>query len=198
MEAEYTTAGEVDRVTTQEEPGDSWGSRWGGRVFILVIVLLASVMGAYAVWHKHEQGRRSLEFWGAENAGLIRHASMVQLLVFHPDQRPADLQDAVESAGGLLIDRHVKDISKQPGLVHARHMLIEDSSYRWDAPAGSGTPGWTFALSFQENEQQVVLAFDTSRRLVQRVGSSSPLVMGAMLGQLEKYLGLAANLAPAD
>ena len=41
-----------------------------------------------------------------------------------------------------------------------------------------------------------MLAFDTSRRLVQLVGSQQPVVMGRMLGQLEKYLGL-ENPLPA-
>jgi hypothetical protein len=73
-------------------------------------------------------------------------------------------------------------------------MLIEDQSYRWNEPPGKEAPGWSFLLRFREGEEEIVLAFDTSRRLVQLVGSQQPVVMGRMLGQLEKYLGLGSPL----
>ena len=171
-------------------------NRWGGRLFILFILLLSIAMGAFAIWFKYQEGRQCLVFWGSDNASLIRHASTVELQVLSPDVSSSDLQEAVESGSQPLPVKDRHDISSLPGLVHARHMLIEDQSYLWDESASTEAPGWSFVLCFREGEVEILLAFDSRRRLAQLVGSTRPIVMGRMLGQLEKYLGL-GNMLPS-
>ena len=190
MDVENMLADELQEGEDDPGPAPARTSRWGGRLFILFILLLSIAMGGFAVWFKYQGGRQCLAFWGSHNAGLIRHASTVELRVLRPDASPGQLQAAVESGSRQLPVKASHDISEVPGLVHARHMLIEDQSYRWNEPAGKEAPEWSFLLCFREGEQEIVLAFDTSRRLVQLVGSRQPVVMGRMLGQLEKYLGL--------
>ena len=173
-------------------------NRWGGRLFILFILLLSIAMGAFAIWFKYQEGRQCLVFWGSDNAGLIRHAPTVELQVLRPDVSSRDLQEAVESGSQPLPVKERYNISNLPGLVHARHMLIEDQSYLWDESAGTEAPGWSFAICFREGEKEILLAFDSRRRLAQLVGSTRPIVMGRMLGQLEKYLGLGKTLPSAN
>jgi hypothetical protein len=196
MDVENTIVDVLPQREDDPGPSPAGRSRWGGRLFIFFILLLSIAMGGFAVWFKYQEGRQCLTFWGSHNAGLIRHASTVELQVLSPDASPAELQAAVESGSLQLPVKENHDISDVPGLVHARHMLIEDQTYRWNEAAGKEPPGWSFALCFREEEEEIVLAFDTSRRLVQLVGSQQPVVMGRMLGQLEKYLGL-ENPLPA-
>ena len=198
MDAENTTASELQQEALDPPAFPVATSRWTGRLFILFILLLSIAMGAFAIWFKYHQGRRCMAFWGSRNAGLIRHASTVELLVPGPRVSQDELQRAVESTGAFSGTGTSHDISTLPGLVHARHMLIEDQSYHWDQPVGEEEPGWKFVLRFREGQDQIQLAFDTSRRLVQLVGGGQPVVMGRMLGQLEKYLGIANPLRAAN
>ena len=190
MDAENTTASELQQEALDPPNFLVATSRWTGRLSIVFILLLSIAMGAFAIWFKYHQGRRCMAFWGSHNAGLIRHASTVELLVPGPQASQDELQRAVESADPFPGVETSHDISTLPGLVHARHMLIEDQSYSWDQPVGGEEPGWKFVLRFREGQDQILLAFDTSRHLVQLVGGGQPVVMGRMLGQLEKYLGL--------
>ncbi len=198
MDGENTTAGEDQPEAVDLQAFPAANSLWTGRLFIIFILLLSIAMGAFAVWFKYHQGRRCLAFWGSRNAGLIRHASTVELLVPGPLLSQDEFQRAVESTGPFPGAGTSQDISTRPGLVHARHMLIEDQSYHWDQPVGGEESGWKFVLRFREGQDQILLAFDTSRHLVQLVGGGEPVVMGRMLGQLEKYLGVAAPLPAAN
>ena len=198
MDVENMTVDELPEGSPEPSIDRPGANRWGGRLFILLILLLSIAMGAYAIWFKYQEGRQCLVFWGSDNAGLIRHAPTVELQVLSPDASSSDLQEAVESGRQPLPVKERHDISSLPGLVHARHMLIEDQSYRWDESAGTEAPGWSFALCFREGEVEILLAFDSRRRLAQLVGSKRPIVMGRMLGQLEKYLGLGKMLPPAN
>ena len=197
---------DVENMTVDERPtglpepslAHAGVTRWGGRMFILFILLLSISMGAYAIWFKYQQGRQCLVFWGSVNAGMIRHAPTVELQVRSPDAASSELQEAVESGSRSLPVKERHDISSLPGLVHARHMLIEDRSYLWGESAGTEAPGWSFVLCFREGEKEILLAFDSRRRLAQLVGSTQPIVMGRMLGQLEKYLGLGTMLPSAN
>jgi hypothetical protein len=198
MDAENTTAGELREEVLDPPAFPVTTSLWTGRLFIIFILLLSIAMGAFAIWFKHHQGRRCLAFWGSHNAGLIRHASTVELLIPGPQASQDELQQAVDFTGSFPEAGSILDISTLPGLVHARHMLIEDQSYHWDQPVGREETGWKFVLRFQEGQDQILLAFDTSRRLVQLVVGGEPVVMGRMLGQLEKYLGIANPLRAAN
>jgi hypothetical protein len=110
---------------------------------------LAICLASYAVWFHYQQGRRCITLWGVGDANLIRHAPRVELIVY-----PRDLTEGMAES---------LDISGKPGLVHARHALITDSSYDWSASHPTSTAEFhpTFALVFQDQEKQVVLVFDT-------------------------------------
>ena len=87
-------------------------------------------------------------------------------------------------------------------------MLIEDQSYHWDQPVGGEETGWKFVLRFQEGQDQILLAFDTSRHLVQLVGGGEPLgaqdsghyytVQVPRWGQLWRARGFWACICRAD
>ncbi|MBP87990.1 MAG: hypothetical protein CMJ64_14905 [Planctomycetaceae bacterium] len=129
-----------------------------GKLVILFIFGLSAVMGGYAWWHHFNQGRKCLELWGGEAAALIRYAPVVEAMRFGGASEKSG--NVLQIAGkGIAIEQHV-DVSGTPGLVHARHALIEDASFLWKQPVPTESVEWTFALRFVDGEQRVTIAFD--------------------------------------
>jgi len=104
--------------------------RSSGKLVVLSIFAVALLMAAFAWWWNRQQGRRALEFWGKDSALAIRDGKKVELLRLRPKNgRLVDLEafEIVET----------KDISQAQGLIHARHSLLQDASFDWDAKPAS-------------------------------------------------------------
>jgi hypothetical protein len=100
--------------------------RSSGKLVVLSIFAVALLMAAFAWWWNRQQGRQALEFWGKESALAIRDGQKVELLRLRPKNgRLVDLE------GFDLIE--TKDISQAQGLIHARHSLLQDASFDWNA-----------------------------------------------------------------
>lgn len=151
-----------------------------GKLTILSIFLLGASMAGAAVWYQHQQGRRCLEVWTVAGANLIRHAPKVEALRLGAEIGPDDAGEAAADSpqsdsspdwvivGGkkfAVVDR--LDISQARGLIHARHALIVDHNYLDDAPSDNGPPVWNAALRFQDGATQMLMAFDSTRNVVQ-------------------------------
>ena len=141
-----------------------------GRLAIALIFGLALAMGAYGWWHNFQQGRKSLRFWGSDAAVMIRFAPEVQLLVLQDRADSGRASETLEIGNRQLAIAEQFDITRIPGLVHARHALVEDASFCW--PAGDGTcePRWQFALRFIRDDRQATVAFDPCCDRVMLVG----------------------------
>ena len=119
-----------------------------GTLAILAMILVGVALSGYAVWHHHRLGRRVLTHWGATVAGRIQHAPQVELIQF----LPALSLETLSAEGGDRAARspagvRVRDISEIPGLIHARVVLIRDTSFEWEETGHmAGTP--TFGLRF--------------------------------------------------
>ncbi len=150
-----------------------------GKLVILFIFGLSAVMGGYAWWHHYHQGRRSLEFWGADAAALIRYAPQVEILRLsnEPNGEWESLQ--VDQAALSISQR--RDITGTPGLVHARQALIEDQSFAWDHAPSSLPAEWYFALRFTEGERRVVVLWD-------RVSNRVRLLEGGQTAELTERM----------
>ena len=150
-----------------------------GKLVILFIFGLSTVMGGFACWHHYQQGRRCLELWGAETATLIRYAPRVHAMVL--------ASDGTETEESLTIgDQEVAVIASgritgTPGLVHARQALIEDASYLWDDAPPSKAPAWKFALRFVDEEGAATIVLDV-------VGNRVRLVETGREGVLTRHL----------
>src|SRR6186997_3305623 len=130
-----------------------------GKLVILAIVGTALVLAGYAWWHRYQQGRRSLTLWGAKQAQLIRHAPRVELLTLgYGDTQNED--DSLMIGGRFFPVLKRADVSREPGLVHARHVFIEDSSFHWSANASDCRGNWDYALQFSNGNESIHLALD--------------------------------------
>jgi len=136
-----------------------------GKAVIMGIFLLALVLSGYAWWHQYQQSWRCREFFGSETVQLVRLAKRVELLRLESSS-PADASEPNSPKGILRIGNSTvlivrqTDISTVPGLLHARHALLQDLNYDWDAPPSQCVSQWSFALRFEQEGNDTIIAFD--------------------------------------
>ncbi len=186
---------------------------WSIAAMFGVGLLLA---GGSVLYHSG-QGRRCLAFYGADDAATVRHAPKVEAWRLEPpaesDSSPAPAEASAEPAATeagaeptaasddtITVDgrpwriaRRV-DISQARGLVHARHALIVDANYRWDAADRGGR--WTNALTFTRDGDRVVLLFDFGAGQVRELDATSaaslvPTIAAAEQALIEREFTLA-------
>ncbi|HUG71498.1 MAG TPA: hypothetical protein VMM76_27380 [Pirellulaceae bacterium] len=162
-----------------------------GKLVIAFIFGLSAVMGGYAWWHHYTQGRRCVEFWGAEAGEMIRYAPQVEVIRLAPPE--VDGAETIQIQDESLAISARREITDNPGLVHARQALIEDASFLWNADL-EGPPNWEYLLRFTDGDQQVSVAIDCDRGRVQRVGSDrsatlKPHLATAYQTRLPMWLG---------
>jgi len=116
-----------------------------GRAAVLAMIAVAVLAAGFSWWWNFNRGRKSLEFYGAEAATLIRTAPKVEILRPEPE---ANI-----------------DISKAPGLLNARASLLSDASYEWNA-AHTSQESPLFSVRFSRGERSVVVTFDFENRTV--------------------------------
>jgi hypothetical protein len=156
-----------------------------GKAVIVGIFVVALLLSSYAWWHQFHQGRRCREFFGTKAVQLIRLAPEVELLRL--EKKSATASDSSPPLGILrigsdtvLISRHV-DITETPGLLHARHALLQDLNYQWDTTHADCVSQWSFALRFVEDREDVIIAFDTQ---CNRIGLNGIERTGPILPEL--------------
>ncbi len=170
-----------------------------GKLVIAFIFGLSVVMGGYAWWHHFTQGRKCVEFWGAETGELIRYAPQVEVMQLAGSDN--DDAETIQIGNESLAIAARKDITGTPGLVHARQALIEDASFLWKADL-AGPSNWQFLLLFTDGEQQVGVAVDCDLGRVRLVGTDRQAVLKPHLAtayqtRLPMWLGRDANSSPA-
>jgi hypothetical protein len=190
------------------------GNRRGGRrlrtmskhgpVVIVAILFVALAMSAFAWWYRAQQSRRAMAFWGAEFAWVILRGEQVEVarleragdvaedassLDVTPIADGTHASETVTIQGQRFLVRETKVISGSPGLVHARHALVEDASYDWLAAPTSLPGDVAFLLRFSDGRKQALAAFDLNSAAVVRLhGDSQQAVsISPILAGLRKF-----------
>ncbi len=139
------------------------------RILIMLILAIAVAATVFAAWFRWSQGRRALEYWGADDARQIRFAMSVDLLWLDAPLANAKKQADPSARDAITVDAVTwqvfqrRDITSARGLVHARQALIQDATYLWDDDTLGPEAAWTHALVFRSaGEDDVVLLFDFS------------------------------------
>jgi hypothetical protein len=174
-----------------------------GRLVIVVMFLLAFAMSGGAWLYQYNYSRRSAEFWG-ESSRLIGKSPELQFLelasVPQDDEADgADLENAV--AGRAVIAHH--DLRNEKGLIHLRHIFIQDDNFLWDARSREPVTSdrdWAYALRFVEgpSEQMVLLdrGFQLMGKLSAEGGQVDVLPCPRIAGPLQRYLTDVGALKP--
>ncbi len=141
-----------------------------GKAVILGIFLLALVLSGFAWWYQLRKGSHCREFLGTDAVQLIRQASRVDLMRLErlpgTTAGPGSTAATIELPGGIYRVTERTDITPVPGLLHARHALLQDVNYQWARPPGDCASDWAFALQFSSDTREAVLAFDPACNLI--------------------------------
>ncbi len=149
-----------------------------GQHIVALIFAIAVAMGGYSWWNSYQRGRRILAVWGSQAAVLIRYAPQVELWRLGPSLNSQPGQATLELEETTLVVQEKANISDVRGLVHARHALVEDSSFVWPSVAtDGGSQNWTFAMHFVGPAGQSTLVFDTQGGQVKLLKSHRSAVL---------------------
>ncbi len=135
-----------------------------GKLAVLTMFALALAAATFAWSWNVSRGKRALEFYGPEAAHLIRTAPQVEILLVAA-RTPEPEEELVD---GLAVNRKI-DISKAPGLIHARTALLDDASYDWNAKPLSQS--FRFGIRFANGQNEVVLLVGLPRGTIIVAGS---------------------------
>ena len=153
----------------------STGKVHSGTLVIAAIVLAAVGASTFAWWHQYQQGRKALDYWTSEGARLIRRAPKVELIRLG---EPPPGEERTLLLGRPIAER--RDISRAPGLVHARQALISDASFYWEGPSPA-TPRWEYVLRFENGGEAILIALDLTGGYAGKAGDKPPLRLGPTL-----------------
>lgn len=138
-----------------------------GKTVIVAMVTIASAMAIYAWWARYQASQRVLERFGADVAVAVRRGDKVELLRLSsiPPTNPSALETETFSspndAGATLYVTSADDITKAPGLIHARHHLLHDKGFRWNEPRKENcVPEWKVALRFTHPKSDATWLLD--------------------------------------
>ena len=101
------------------------------KLVIISIFGVAIAMSIYAWWHNIHTGNQVIEFFGVENATRLRHADSIDLLILDADAQ-GQVNERFNTSAGPSSILSEQSITNTPGMVHLRHMFIQDHTYRWD------------------------------------------------------------------
>jgi hypothetical protein len=137
-----------------------------GKFVILVMLGIAAVMTAIAVWYNHERTHRAIQLWTAEHANRITQAPTTEVIRWTPprSEPPTDFLDG----------RRIDDAR---GLINVRRSLTEDISYEWDGGTADCSPAWEYALVLCDAQQRTSrLLYAPNCRLVRLVETGATAV----------------------
>jgi hypothetical protein len=131
-----------------------------GKLVVLTIFALAIAMASFALWWNWGLGHRSLDYWGENGSLLIRDAESVMLVKLQPGIPIPNAKDPplpMESRD--LSSAEKKDISRVKGLVHARHVFLEDASFDWNKRLSTWDE-WQYAVLFEGKKGRIFVMLD--------------------------------------
>lgn len=167
-----------------------------GKLAIVVIFGVAICMSVYAWWHNIHTGDQVIGFFGIETATRLRHADKIELFII---AEKAEATDAtLDNSIGNIPVKSVQDISSARGLIHMRHIFIQDHTYEWDKSVPEIIPDWAFALRFTDSVGQSTLVFAPSTYVVVHIETGKLIVMGELLDNLIRYLAESNLLSLED
>jgi hypothetical protein len=154
-----------------------------GKWISLAILVLAVAMSASALWYLSRQGRRALQFWGAEHARRIVQAPQVELIVVDGS---ADDATGTQPAGPDRSQR--RDISTARGLLNVRRGLVTDASFDWSDLAPTPSDRWDYLLSFRDETGETVVGFSLDEARVGRVDTGPAISTAPVARGLKQFL----------
>lgn len=177
-------------MTSTPAPGSTLNR---GKLAVAGMIAVALGLAAFAWAWNWQRTQKCREFYGGEGANLVRTAEKVEGLVL------SGYYDA-ESVEQIEVGPHAfevalrRDLSKAPGLIHARTALLDDHSYQWtDQTTGDCQPVILYAARFSRGQERITLAFDFGCRRVwivesQKQATMAPKISDGWKAFLDKHM----------
>ena len=159
-----------------------------GKWVILAMVAAALAAAGMSFYYHRQASRRALEFYQPETALLIARAERVELLELAPPAGDTEGLETLVVGDERLTVLRVRDLSQAAGLVHARHALLEDANYAWQAPHDDCSPTWTHALRFSTGEQTATLLLDFDCERLLPLGRDQSVSIAPLAPGLKDFL----------
>jgi hypothetical protein len=160
---------------------------------VVAMVAVGMAMAIFAWWVRYNRSQQVLAIWGRDAVVAIRDGEKVELLRLSRSSEEGSGETIVlgsedGNAKSVLTVDKVTDISQTPGLIHARHHLLQEKGFDWDAEPDNCLPRWEVGLRFThgENVATMLLDFQCNRAyLVQRYAEVN---MKPIAASLSKFL----------
>lgn len=147
-----------------------------GKFVILAMVGIGSALAGFGWWVRYSGSQQVLAVWGPQAVVAIRTGEPVELFAVG---LPANGQlggviriEPEDYPPSSVVASEPIDITKAPGLIHARHHLVHQKGFDWDSPRDRNcTPHWEVAMRFKRDgiTATIVLDFTCNRAyLVER------------------------------
>ncbi len=181
-----------------------------GKIIIGVIVVLGICAGLGGYWWNYWISHRAMEFWGQENARLIRLAPKVEYLRFEvtTPALPNNSSQQFKLSGYNLIVSETNDLSEARGLIHLRNAFLSDDQYRWVQPSQekieqlprsglrfSGVDGKSVLIFIVELQDETLAGYEEKRVTLGRLAKSLEQFLARELPRLKNEA--AAEPVPA-
>ncbi len=165
-----------------------------GKIIVGIAVALGIAAGLAGYWWNYGVSRRAMEFWGQENARLVRLAPKVEYLELQLIED--DLTITPESIRPLLATysyaiRKTADLSQARGLIHLRNAILSDDQYRWDIFEDQLLQEKVQALRFTDEAGKVVTIYFSIPPAVAFLDTNKQnenIVLGPLAKSLEQFL----------
>ncbi|HAY78327.1 MAG TPA: hypothetical protein DCY79_00815 [Planctomycetaceae bacterium] len=161
-----------------------------GKLAVLVIFAVAFTMAAFAIVYQARQDRLLLDAWSSEHIARIRQSPQVEFIRLQTGaEGPQDAASRYTVHGTPVTVTSRRNISDVSGLVHARHVLLQDSSYDWsqEVQDASDAP-WHFGFIFSDEQGTSTILLDQPGELAYLVEADSALSTGEMAQRLQTYV----------
>lgn len=171
-----------------------------GKLIVGIALALGICAGLAGYWWNYRVGHRAIEFWGQENARLIRLAPKVEYLELefsHPfdGPSPTSIQKTLQTTQGLLLIKNVVDLSNARGLIHLRNAFLSDDQFEWPTfamapPDSSDQRGRVDAFRFQDPKTGVAttVLFNTYSKIAYEAKGLELVTLGPLAKSLEQFL----------
>ena len=167
------------------------------KLTIVFILFVALSSGVFAWWHRYQQSSRVLELWGSRAIVLARDARQVELLGLAEPSEPAETDEAAKLSERVPLEVVQRtDISDARGLIHARHALIDNANFAWDAP-NECTPVYEHAIRFTSGDAVATFLLDLDcRRIYLLEADRGATITPFAATALKKYLAALDDQRP--
>lgn len=143
-----------------------------GKFLILSIFAAAVALSIFSIFYLRSLRDQAIAFWGLDTALSIRDAEEVDLIWIAPidEEAPAPEARAADPisrlSGGRLHSAEERRITGAPGLIQMRLALLDNGTFRFDAPLPE-KQRWTRGLRFfDEAHATTTLLFDPELALL--------------------------------